>query len=77
MGFEKIQLQECKPGTQITMKNVTEKEYGMAILAGRIFLQGGESTEALHQGDILVIPPATESRFKASGSTNSKILQAR
>jgi mannose-6-phosphate isomerase-like protein (cupin superfamily) len=74
LGFDKIMLRELKPGTEIASKNNTTETQAYAFLAGRLFVQIDQVTEAFHQGDILFIPPQTSIRFKASGNVPTKLL---
>jgi mannose-6-phosphate isomerase-like protein (cupin superfamily) len=77
MGFGKILLREIKSGEEIATKNATTENQAFAFLAGRLFLQMNDETQALHQGDILIIPPQIEFRFKASGNVPTKLLLAK
>jgi mannose-6-phosphate isomerase-like protein (cupin superfamily) len=74
MGFDKIMLREIKPGAELASKNNTNEAQAYAFLAGRLFVQIDQQTEAFHQGDILFIPPQKTIRFKASGNVPTKLL---
>lgn len=77
MGYIKILPKEIQPGAEIASKNATDKDQSFAVLAGRLFLRLGQETQALHQGDIVILMPGVEYRMKASGNVPTKVLLAR
>ena len=77
LGFQKQDQQEIPSGKEISTQTPDGIEHALAVIGGRILLQMGGQSETLHQGDILMIQPNVQYRFKVLSNVPAKIIRGR